>query len=267
MKKNEALSEEIIRRELKNEYKDCEIAIYKCLESTNSQAKQFALDGEKDKLLVLSEEQTAGRGRKGRSFYSPAGTGIYMSFLFRPTREQSKNVVLVTTAASVAVCRAIRKVTKQKPTIKWVNDIYLRDKKICGILTEAISGTKSNGIDAVIVGIGLNIKEPEDGFSEEIKEIAGTICKQGENISRNALVSAIINELFFVYERLSEKEYMDDYRKWSNVLGKCVTYTEGTEWKQGIAVAIDEDGGLIIQRQDGSRQVLRTGEITVRVSE
>lgn len=262
---SDVLSAEGIRLELREEYQDCEVVVYKCIDSTNMEAKRRALDGAKEGLIVLAEEQTAGRGRRGRSFLSPTGTGIYMSFLFRPTPEQSSDIVLVTTAASVAVCRAIRNVLHEEPAIKWVNDIYLKEKKVCGILTEAVSDFESGRIDTVVVGIGINYREPQGGFPEEVKDIAGALCTKDDAVPRNCLAAGIINELFTLYENLSDKTYMEDYKKWSNVLGKRVRFSSENNWDYGMAENIDDDGGLIIRKEDGTEQVLRTGEITLRV--
>ena len=188
-----------------------------------------------------------------------------MSVLFRPKPEISQDVVLITTAASVAVCRAIRDVLSQEPQIKWVNDVYLNGKKICGILTEAVSDFESGRIDTVVVGIGINYHAPKEGYPDEIKEIAGTVCAEDEPLPRTALVAALIENLCKLYQDLPDKSFMEDYRKWSNVLGKKIRFTSGTDWEYGTAVAIDEDGGLIVEKEDHTQEILRTGEITVRV--
>lgn len=267
---NDVISAEGICLTLKEEYRQREICVCQCVDSTNQEVKRRALEGAGEGLVVLSEEQTAGKGRKGRSFFSPVGTGIYMSVLFRPTEEQSKDVVLVTTAASVAVCRAIRKVLGEEPEIKWVNDVYLRGKKICGILTEAVSDFESGRIDTVVVGIGINYRIPEGGYPEELNDIIGAVCTQDQVIPRNTLVAAVLNELYALYEGLAQRTYMEDYRKWSNVIGKEVRYSTGVDnndqaaWEYGTALDIDKDGGLIVRLQNGEDKVLRTGEITLR---
>lgn len=267
---NDVISAEGICLTLKEGYRQREICVCQCVDSTNQEVKRRALEGAGEGLVVLSEEQNAGKGRKGRSFFSPVGTGIYMSVLFRPTEEQSKDVVLVTTAASVAVCRAIRKVLGEEPEIKWVNDVYLRGKKICGILTEAVSDFESGRIDTVVVGIGINYRIPEGGYPEELNDIIGAVCTQDQVIPRNTLVAAVLNELYALYEGLAQRTYMEDYRKWSNVIGKEVRYSTGVDnsdqatWEYGTALDIDEDGGLIVRLQNGEEKVLRTGEITLR---
>ncbi len=265
MGKSDVLSAEGIRPCLQECYQDNEIVVYKSTVSTNLDVKKRALDGAKEGLVVLSEEQTAGRGRRGRSFSSPSGTGIYMSFLFRPTPEQSSDVVLITTAASVAVCRAIRKVLREEPSIKWVNDVYLGGKKVCGILTEAVSDFESGRIDTVVVGIGINYREPKEGFSPDIRDVAGAVCSKENPTPRNTLAAAVMNELFSLYEGLSEKTYIEDDRLWSNVLGRRVRFSSGDGWAYGTAAEIDDDGGLLIRMDDGEEQVLRTGEISLRV--
>ena len=259
------LSPEGIKLELDEKYRNYKIDVYKTIDSTNQEVKRQALEGAGQGLVVLAEQQTMGKGRRGRSFYSPAGTGIYMSVLFRPSPEQSKDVVLVTTAASVAICRAIRKVLNEEPQIKWVNDVYFRGKKVCGILTEAVSDFESGQIDTVVVGIGINYHVPEDGFPEEIQGIAGSVCTDENMIPRNSLVAAVLNELFAIYEKLSEREYMEDYRRWSNVIGKDVRFTSGDGWMDAKALDIDDNGGLLVQLDNGEKKTLRTGEITLRV--
>lgn len=265
LEESDILSPEGIKLELDEKYRNYKIDVYKTIDSTNQEVKRQALEGAGQGLVVLAEQQTMGKGRRGRSFYSPAGTGIYMSVLFRPSPEQSKDVVLVTTAASVAICRAIRRVLNEEPEIKWVNDIYFRGKKVCGILTEAVSDFESGQIDTVVVGIGINYHVPEDGFPEEIRGIAGSVCTDENMIPRNSLVAAVLNELFAIYEKLSEREYMEDYRRWSNVIGKDVRFTSGDGWMDAKALDIDDNGGLLVQLDNGEKKTLRTGEITLRV--
>ena len=265
LEESDILSPEGIKLELDEKYRNYKIDVYKTIDSTNQEVKRQALEGAGQGLVVLAEQQTMGKGRRGRSFYSPAGTGIYMSVLFRPSPEQSKDVVLVTTAASVAICRAIRKVLNEEPQIKWVNDVYFRGKKVCGILTEAVSDFESGQIDTVVVGIGINYHVPEDGFPEEIRGIAGSVCTDENMIPRNSLVAAVLNELFAIYEKLSEREYMEDYRRWSNVIGKDVRFTSGDGWMDAKALDIDDNGGLLVQLDNGEKKTLRTGEITLRV--
>ena len=268
---SDVLSAEGIGLKLDSRYRDREICVHKCVDSTNQEAKRRALEGAGEGLAVFAEKQTMGKGRRGRSFYSPAGTGLYMSVLFRPDEKKARNVVLMTTAASVAVCRAVRRILKEEPEIKWVNDVYLRGKKICGILTEAVADVESGKIDTVVVGIGVNCYPPAEGLPEEIREVVGFVCREDNRVPRNHLAAAILNELYQLYEGLEERTYLEDYRQWSNVIGRKVRFTTDVDikdesgWIQGTAVDIDRDGGLVVRLESGEQTVLRTGEITLRL--
>ncbi|MEG1870124.1 MAG: biotin--[acetyl-CoA-carboxylase] ligase, partial [Oscillospiraceae bacterium] len=157
---NDLISAEGINNYLAAQYKKLPITALKTVSSTNTHARMMAANGAKHGTIVVSEEQTNGKGRMGRTFFSPEGSGIYMSIILRPNTHTT-NAVFITTAAAVAVCRAIAKLTVAKPTIKWVNDIILRDKKICGILTEAVTDFENGMVESVVVGIGINFKEPD----------------------------------------------------------------------------------------------------------
>lgn len=261
----DVLSEEGIRLELQEPYRRFPILVHKVVDSTNIEAKRAALEDGVHGLTILAEEQRKGRGRRGREFYSPAQTGIYMSILLKPDLPGT-DAILTTTAASVAVCRAIRKVLGMEAKIKWVNDVYIGDRKICGILTEAISDCEVGKIDTVIVGIGINYKTMD--FPEELSGRAGCVAAD-TNIPRNRLVAAVLNEFWDIYEHLSERKFIDEYRAFSNVIGKEVRFQEKDVWKEGKALDIDSEGGLVVEFQDEDGQtktcVLHTGEITLRV--
>lgn len=263
--KTDVLSEEGIRLELKGEYQDFSIEVHKVLDSTNEEIKRRIPNGAAHGLTILAEEQTKGKGRLGRNFYSPAGTGIYMSILAKPELEGSE-AVLITTATSVAVCRGIRKVFGLEPQIKWVNDIYLGDKKICGILTEAISDFEMGKIDSLIVGIGINYST--DDFPQELREKAGSLETES-HIPRNELVAAVLNEFWQIYDSITDRNFMEEYRKCSNVIGKEVCFLEKNVWRDAKALNIDQDGGLIVEyvNEYGEKiqRTLHTGEITLRV--
>ena len=140
--------------------------------STNTLLKAQAEQGAPEGTVLIAESQTAGKGRLGRHFTSPPGTGIYFSLLLRPHCTAEKSLFITTTAA-VAVCEAIEQVTGLNPQIKWVNDIYLNEKKVCGILTEASVDFENGGLNWAVLGIGINIAVPKEGFPEEIRSIAG----------------------------------------------------------------------------------------------
>lgn len=259
------LSVEGIRVELEPPLRTLPIEVHKCVDSTNDELKRRALDGGGHGLVLLAEQQTSGKGRLGRQFYSPAGTGIYMSILLKPQLGGS-DAVLITTAASVAVCLGIRNVLGLELQIKWVNDVYLGDKKICGILTEAISDCELGRVDSVIVGIGINYRTED--FPEELKLRAGCIG-MGNTVPRNRIVAAVLSEFFRIYENLTEREFLEEYRRRSNVIGKEIRFLEQGSWQEARAVDIDGDGGLVVEYTEESggrvRRILHTGEISVRV--
>jgi len=242
------------------------ILTYKVLESTNKTAKQKVFEGIPDGTVIIAEEQTQARGRLGRPFFSPAKTGLYMSLVIRPDFDSGKSL-LVTTTASVAVCRAIKKICGLETQVKWVNDIFYEGRKICGILTEAITNFESGQIDAVIVGIGINCNTRPEDMPDDIKETAGSL---NLDISKNRLAAEIINEFMSILNKYNEgtyPEYMDEYRRRSMVLRKDIKVYDNVsgEFKNAKAIDITDDGGLIVIYADGRKETLTTGEITIRL--
>ena len=264
---SDILNEEGIRLHLEGPAADYPLEVHKVLDSTNTECKRRVIEGAPHGLTILAEEQTAGRGRLGRDFYSPAKTGIYMSILVHPSMDGS-DAMLLTTAASVAVCRGLTKVLSVDPEIKWVNDVYLNGKKVCGILTEAISNFEMGKIDAVIVGIGINYRTEE--FPEDIKDRAGAV-ETTSDIPRNQLVAAVLNAFWEIYDHIEDREFIKEYRQRSMVLGKDIRILEKGQWKEATAVDVNDNGGLVIQIEnpDGSigQRVLHTGEITLRLKD
>lgn len=241
-----------------------DIIVHKTIDSTNAESKRLALSGAKEYTVVVAEEQTLGRGRLGRSFYSPTGTGIYMSVILRPHMDLSSGV-LITTGASVAVCKAIEKVTSFTPSIKWINDIYLNNKKICGILTEAISDFETGNIDSIILGIGVNVSTKTDDLPDDIKSTAGCISNDIE-INRNRLTAEILNELKIIYDNLAPGSYISDYKSRSMLLGKDIFYIQNNEKKYCTAIDINETGGLVVKNTNGDITTLSSGEVSVRLN-
>lgn len=234
-----------------------EVVTFAETDSTNLRAKAVAKDGYFGPMLFVAEQQTAGRGRLGRSFYSPALTGLYMSYLYKIENEISDSVA-VTGAAAVAVVRAISELTDLEPKIKWVNDIFVDGKKVCGILTEAV--TDKEGVTSVVVGIGINIGTED--FPKELKSVAGSL---GVAISRKDLAKTVVKHLRGLILELPQKTYLEDYKTYSCVLGREVVYVEkGAEFK-AKAVDINENGGLVVIDRNGDKKILSTGEISVRI--
>lgn len=236
---------------------DIAVIHYTEIDSTNTQAKRLINNGEaNDTLLVTAERQTAGRGRQGKTFYSPAETGIYMSLIVHPNT-MLQNAVTATTAASVAVCKAIERLTDIKPQIKWVNDVYVNDKKICGILTEAVSDFELGIVTSVVVGIGINIKTND--FPEDV-ERAGSL---NTDIGRAELIGAVADELLEIIGG-DYADFIEYYRSHSMIIGKQINYIEHGIITPAKALFIDETGGLVVQTKDGTEKTLKSGEISIR---
>ncbi len=239
------------------------IFVYKTLDSTNNEAKRLAVDGGAHQTVVLAEEQTGGRGRLGRQFFSPKGSGIYLSMLLRP-QVSAEHSVLVTTAASVAVCRAIEAVTGKECAIKWVNDIYLEQRKVCGILTEAVTNFESGSIESIVLGIGINFKRREEDFPEELRGKAGAIYRDDTaGVTRNQLAAAVIGQLAGL-EDLLDGSFLPEYKRRSLVLGREVQVVSAKESRTALVEDIDGDGGLVVRWEDGTSGVIRTGEVSIR---
>ncbi|NLF80504.1 MAG: biotin--[acetyl-CoA-carboxylase] ligase [Clostridia bacterium] len=250
-----------IRAYLLPRYRDLAVFVHPELDSTNNEAKRLLAQGFTGQGLILAESQQAGRGRLGRSFFSPRGSGVYMSLILRPGAA-TESILPLTTMAAVAVTEAIKQLCGLRPEIKWVNDVYLQGKKICGILTEAESGLEAGIVSSVIVGIGINVHHND--FPPQLTKIAGALNCRG--LRRNQLIADVANRLLDLAANPGDHSYLESYRRHSLVLGRDITYQERGEEISARAIAIDELGGLEIELADGSRRVLRSGEISLRLA-
>ena len=235
------------------------LRVYDTIDSTNTEAKRYAIDGGAVPCAFLAEQQTAGRGRMGRSFYSPDGTGIYLSLLI-PAETDGSDGVLVTTAAAVAVWRAIRCVCGIRTEIKWVNDLYYNGKKICGILAESFFVEDKR---YYVVGVGVNLYTTE--FPPELTHVAGGLLTTEMGL-RGRLAAQTVHHLYELIGKTDRTDVMEDYRANSMVLGREITYTENGESYQGVAESVDDRGHLTVRRKDGSRVILASGEISLRLN-
>lgn len=249
----ERADEKIIREYLADYVGDIKIETVDLIDSTNDEMKRRAQKGEKEIALLIAEAQTKGKGTKGRSFFSPEGTGIYMSLLLRPTYTPQECTFL-TTMAAVSSARAIERVTGIKMQIKWVNDLYLEGKKVGGILTQAHLSKECREVEWAVVGIGINLCEPNDGFPDELKGIAASLGKDG-NI-KNRLIGEIVNEFVLYYRNLTKKEFIAEYSKRLLGLNEEITVKEGEEECRGTVIGIDDMCRLKIRLPDGSEKVL-----------
>ncbi len=252
----ERADEKIIRKYLADYAGDIKIETVDIIGSTNDEMKRRAEQGEGEISILIAEKQTKGRGTKGRSFFSPEGTGIYMSLLLRPSYTPQECTFL-TTMAAVSCAKAIEKVTDRKPQIKWVNDIYLDKKKAGGILTQAHLSKNGKDVEWAVVGIGINLSEPEGGFPEELKGIATALSGQNEYI-KNRLIGEIVNEFALYYRNLTEKEFIGEYSKRLLGLNEEITVREGGEEYKGKVIGIDDMCRLKISLPDGSERILNS---------
>lgn len=237
------------------------IHVYQTLESTNSTAKQLALNGAPHGTLVLAAHQSAGRGRRGRSFASPAGKGVYFSVLLRPQMPLA-GAQAVTVSAAVAVCRAVKALCGLELSIKWVNDLYYRGKKVCGILTEAGADVESGSLEWLVVGIGLNLTATAADFPPEAAAAAGSLYPGGPApVSRAALAGAIARELLGLCPAF---DCLGEYRARCFIPGHWVTVCTGTETYPAKALYIDDACHLVIERENGRREALLHGEVSIR---
>lgn len=272
------LSADYIVEKLKERGIPLAVQVEKKVDSTNNVLKSYAAMGESRDLVLLSEEQSAGRGRRGRSFFSPEGTGIYLSLLLHPDVTPKESAILTTlTAAAAAV--AIEAVTGVETQIKWVNDVFVRGKKIAGILTEASLVPGKSAPEYVVVGIGLNLYMPEQGFPEELQEVAGSILESSEHLNnlRNRLATEFLISFMEYYRTFPDRSYLEEYRKRCFAIGRRVRILEpegaleksaqraslGREY--ATVLGIDEDCHLQVQYDDGTRELLSGGEISIRL--
>ncbi len=232
--------------------------------STNDELKKLAVNGEDEGYLLVSRGQTKGKGRLGRSFFSPEGTGIYMSLLLRPVCS-AEETTLITTAAAVAVCKALEKLGAE-PSVKWVNDIFVNDKKVCGILTEAgFCGGKH--LAYAVLGVGVNIYAPENDFPDDLKHIAGAVLSEKSDNACNVFIAEFLNCFFGFYNTLSERNHVAEYREKCFVLGKQINVISQGENLPAKAIDIDGNCNLIVEYATGETATIGTGEISVRVAE
>lgn len=296
----DALSVPAIRAQLGEAAGALQLQLHRQLESTNLTARQLAAGGAPAGLVVLADRQCAGRGRLGRSFFSPAGCGLYMSIVLRPTIEASQ-AVLLTTAAAVAVCEAVEALTGQSPQIKWVNDVFLHGKKICGILTEAAFGAENDRLEYAVAGIGINVHTPPDGWPPELADIVGAVLPPVRGTGgadetgtpadktaatpstvpadgglpapgdippggiRSRLAGEVLRRFWQYSQQLEQRAFLEGYRRRSLVVGKRIDILRGEQRTPALALGIDDDCRLLVRTGDGRELALSSGEISVRL--
>ncbi|MBR3282455.1 MAG: biotin--[Ruminococcus sp.] len=257
---NNRISAGFISSKLETESLGRNIILFDEIDSTNNEAKKIAAAGETHGTVVIADRQTMGKGRMGRSFVSPAGTGVYMSVIIRPDISV-ESAGLITSAAAVAAAEAVEKVCGQKIMIKWVNDLYLNDKKICGILTEASMGLEMKALDYAVIGIGINVRSIRGMFDEELSSRASSIEDEtGVRSDRNVLCAEILNRLEFWLSSIERRDFLHEYRRREYLTGKLITANVGNSSIVGSAVGIDNNANLMIELPGGEIKHLNSGE-------
>lgn len=260
---NNRLSEKLIAAHLKTTALGRELQVLDEVDSTNIAAKKLAANGAPHGTAVVADRQTMGRGRLGRTFVSPSGTGIYLSVIVRP-EFRMELVPMITTAASVAVAEAVEKLCGMNTQIKWVNDVYLGGKKICGILTEASLGLEMKSIDYAVIGIGVNVRSIHKEFGEELSNIATSIYDEtGIAVDRNILCAEILNALESYIVSLPERRFLPEYRRRELLTGNEITASVSGQQLSGMAVGIDDNANLIVNFPDGTVKHLSSGEASL----
>ena len=240
-------------------YKNMLLLHYPQLDSTNNQAKRLLSSIKAEQFLVTARQQSGGRGRKGRSYFSPPGN-VYMTLAQRLPAVLG-DVVSITTMASVAVVRAVTRLSHLQTQIKWVNDVYYKGKKICGILCELLADPQDAYGYCLLIGIGVNIGHND--FPVELADLATSL--PDDQLSAPTLIAEIVNQLLALITQPENKAYLTDYRKHSLVLGKAINYWKNGQPYSGIAIDIDEQAALLVQHADGTIHRLDSGEISIRL--
>ena len=244
----------------------------KSIPSTNEALKALARDGAPEGLLMVADAQTRGYGRLDRAFFSPPDTGLYMSLLLRPSF--SPHVAhLITHAAALAVMRAINEVAGVSAAIKWVNDIFVNGKKAAGILVESALG-QNGTISYAVVGIGVNLFAPREGFPPYLSHVTAILPpeRQGEFSSlRDALVRAILKHFSLIYDAFPSTDFLAEYKANMLLLDKDILVYDALtdrekkgEGKKARALDVTNDGALLVEYEDGKREALSAGEVTLR---
>ena len=253
-----------IRAALGQELRDLPLQVLPVVDSTNIRLRKMAEDGAPDGMALIAGAQTAGKGRLGRTFYSPAGTGVYISLLLRQTGWDPELTGRITTMAAVAASEAVESVSGKKAGIKWVNDIYVEGKKVCGILAEGSGHREDGGLSYVILGAGFNVFSPEAGFPEELLQKAGAIFDTYEEQATENLAAGFLNRFLHYYRAKDHKKYVGKYQTRCFVTGKDIVVITPTEKRRAHVLAVDENCHLKVRYEDGREEMLSSGEISIR---
>ncbi|MEI0603341.1 biotin--[acetyl-CoA-carboxylase] ligase [Brachyspira alvinipulli] len=257
----DVLSSKIIKNNMSKYDDKFNFIIYKTVESTNIIARGLAIKGAESGTVVLAEEQTSGYGRNGKSFFSPYGTGIYMSIILNLKKENKIfNNLFITTAAAMAVSKSIEEITNEDTQIKWINDVFINNKKVCGILTEGAFSFEDGKLDYAVIGIGINVNFPKSGFPKELDNIAASISTKTD--IRNILIARILENLWEYY--FNDVNFYEEYKKRSFLIGRKVIININGDENIVKVLDIDKSFALVIEFNDGKVDRLLSGSINYK---
>lgn len=250
-------------KKIENKSKYLSVLSFDYVDSTNSIAKRYALRGFCEGYTIVSTEQSRGRGRLGRSFVSQKG-GVYFSIILRPEKS-AEDTLLITAAAAVAAARAIEAVSRKKCEIKWVNDVYIDGKKVCGILTEG-AFLRRGSLYYAVLGVGINVFMPKDKFPAELQH-AGSVFgrKWGFFAKKHTLekiTAAFANNFFEIYNDLPKKTFIKEYQERSLLTNKEITYIKDNNTHTATVIGIDGNARLVIKEQNETK-ILSHGEVQI----
>ena len=242
------------------------IHCYDLLGSTNTLAKEMAAAGAPHGTAILADRQSAGRGRLGRSFHSPGGTGVYLSVILRP-QCHPEQLMHLTCATAVAMCNAVSACVGFRPGIKWTNDLVYRQRKLAGILTELSIDPVTGCVDYAIIGVGINCNQSLEDFPEELRSFAGSLSMFSESpVNRNAVAAKMLQALLNMDTRLlTEKSaIMDAYAQNCITVGRDISLVRSDTVRHGHAIGITPEGALLVRFPEGTVEEISSGEVSVR---
>lgn len=233
--------------------------------STNDILKQLARQGAPHGTALVAGHQSTGHGRRGRSFTSPQGMGVYLSMLLRPACPPGE-LMHLTCATAEAMCDAVEAAAAFRPGIKWTNDLVFGKRKLGGILTELLFSPAGN-MEGCVIGIGINCAQQPEDFPQELRDIAGSLAMvAGKPVSQARLAAAMLEALHEMDDSLlsGKTEMLAAYRRDCVTLGQEVSLVRGDEVRHATALDIDPDGALLVRLPDGSLEAVNSGEVSVR---
>ncbi len=266
MNEKDVISENGIRNCISDKSLPLTFHIYDSVDSTNIRMKELAEKDFPEWTVIISGGQTMGKGRLGRTFFSPSDTGIYMTILLKPSFPL-ENTVKITTAMAVAVSETIEDISGEKTNIKWVNDIYISDKKVCGILTESSFDAKTNSLKYAFVGVGINVCNPSDNFPDDIKNIAGYIFSERNKDTKNRIIAGVLDRFSEYYKNIEKNSYFENYKKRLLWIGEKINIISSEGTTPALLKDIDENCRLIVRYDDNTEGVISSGEISIRKKE